>query len=150
MQFGKVIGQQLSSGQKVVLDLSEIRVASPAFFIGCFAEMPLEQIRSLGIGRLEEMTKTIMVFCIDIFTMRGNFTGDPLLVSYRQAVRDKIAAMNLPNRPPGRTDAHAERDGLVDDLIHPADYSMDQMAHLLAVAIRGHMEDEGESNREGR
>lgn len=82
--------------------------------------------------------------------MRGNFTGDPLLVSYRQAVRDKIAAMNLPNRPPGRTDAHAERDGLVDDLIHPADYGMDQMAHLLAVAIRGHMEDEGESNREGR
>lgn len=79
------------------------------------------------------------IFCIDMFTMQGDFTGDELVRSYREAVRAKTAELDLPRlvHLDGKTLLPAGRD-LSSDLIHPSDRGMAQIADRLSAAVRAH------------
>jgi lysophospholipase L1-like esterase len=77
------------------------------------------------------------IFCIDLFTVEEDLTGNPKADVFRRIVKDKVEALNLPRlvHVPG-TEMLTSVHGLVVDLVHPSPLGMEEIARNLATRIR--------------
>lgn len=77
------------------------------------------------------------IFCIDIFTTSGDYSGDQHVNKYREIVKQKVEELNIPKLKYvcGR-DILTINTGLTVDLIHPSAQGMENISENLARLIK--------------
>jgi lysophospholipase L1-like esterase len=80
------------------------------------------------------------IFCMDLFTVEEDLTGDPAAEVFRRIVADKVRALGLPRlvHVPGRQMLESVS-GLMVDLVHPSAFGMEEIARNLAGRMRAVM-----------
>lgn len=80
------------------------------------------------------------IFCIDLFTGRGDFTGDPKYAAFRTIVADAVRDLALPRlvHLDGRK-LLTRTSGLSADLLHPNSDGFSEMAERLVAVMRERM-----------
>ncbi|AZN40318.1 GDSL-type esterase/lipase family protein [Paenibacillus albus] len=103
------------------------------------AFVPVETFKQkldVFIPLIAKMQPNKPIYCIDIFSTRGDIEGSTLTSDYREAVRATVAELNLPHviHLDGRA-LLPELSGLSRDLIHPSALGMALIAERLTAAI---------------
>jgi hypothetical protein len=84
------------------------------------------------------------IFCIDMFTFRKDFEGDPKAAEFRRVVREEVVRLGLPRLVHvAGTGLLSRGEGLTPDLVHPSPYGMEEIARNLASLMRRTMEEGG-------
>ncbi len=77
------------------------------------------------------------IFCMDLFPVEEDLTGDDKAQVFRRIVKEKVEALDLPRlvHVPG-TDMLNTVHGLTVDLVHPSPFGMEEIARNLVARIQ--------------